>query len=302
MSLLNYDIALLTDHRYVGSARPGDWYHENILHDDRLLQDALRKQGLSSVRVDWADSNVDWLSFRALVFRTTWDYFERIDEFIPWLERVRKQSRLINPPEAITWNMHKRYMPELKRKGIPIVPTQMIPKGSAPVLNELLETAGWDEAVIKPAVSGAARLTYRLNHSNGAELTEKLGPHIENEDFLIQPFMPDIVATGEDTVMVFNGEVTHAVRKVAKEGDYRVQDDHGGTVHSHSPDKEQVELARKAVEASGFDLAYGRVDMVAGPDGSPLLMELEIIEPELWLRFHPPSAEAFADGIKKMVD
>ncbi|TVQ65146.1 MAG: hypothetical protein EA360_10565 [Balneolaceae bacterium] len=291
-------VALLTDPRFTGEAAPGDWYHRQILDDDALLQKALTARELPSVRLSWDDPDADWSAFRALVFRTTWDYFERFAEFSAWFERVRTQTILINPPDALSWNMHKGYLQELQQKGVPVVPVRMIPAGSSRPLASLLSEAGWGEAVIKPAVSGGARLTYRIRPSNAAEVEQLLKPHLAREDFLLQPFMPDILTTGEDSLMVLNGEVTHAVRKVAKPGDYRVQDDHGGTVHPHTATPEQVQLALDTVQACGFSLAYARVDMVAGPGGAPLLMELEIIEPELWLRVHPPSADPFADAIQ----
>ena len=301
MTLILPSIALLTEPRFIGNAAPDDWYHRQILEDDQLLQDALAARGLPSVRLSWDDPTADWSAFSAAVFRTTWDYFDRFDQFSAWFERVRNQTTLINPPDALSWNMHKGYLEELSEKGVPVVPLRMIPAGSGHSLSGLLREMGWSEGVIKPAISGGARLTYRIRPENAAEVEERLRPHLAREDFLLQPFMPDILSTGEDSLMVLNGIVTHAVRKVAKPGDYRVQDDHGGSVHPHTATPDQTRLALHTLEACGFNLSYARVDMVAGPDGAPLLMELEIIEPELWLRLHPPSAEHFADAILERV-
>lgn len=294
-------IALLTDRRYVGPAAPGNWYHQNILRDDALLADALNRLGLHSVRLAWDDPTADWSSFQALVFRTTWDYYERFNEFSAWFERVRTATRLINNPAALSWNMHKQYLLELHQKGIAVVPTLMLDRGTEPDWHRLLEENNWSEAVVKPAVSGGARLTFRLSHDNAAEISRLVHPHLAREDFLLQPFMADIQRTGEDTLMVLGGTYTHAVRKVAQTGDFRVQDDFGGTVEALNPTDEQVRLALGAMQASGFDLVYGRVDMVADEQGKPLVMELEIIEPELWLRFHPPAAEPFAQAVAREV-
>jgi glutathione synthase/RimK-type ligase-like ATP-grasp enzyme len=296
------DIALLTDHRYAGEARPGDWYHAQMLEDDRLLAAELEKRGLRSVRLDWARPETDWSRYRALVLRTTWDYYDRFAEFSEWLNRVKYQTRIINPVEALEWNMHKSYLPELERRGIPVVPVRMIAKGSGESLAGLLDETGWEEAVIKPAVSGGARLTFRLNKRTAPALDLELKPHLEQEDFLLQPYMNDIAVTGEDTLMVFGDRYTHAVRKKAKKGDFRVQDDHGGTVQHLKPTPQQIMLALKAMKAAGFRLAYGRVDMVKDHEGRDRVMELEIVEPELWLRYHPESAAAFADEIMKMAD
>lgn len=298
----NAPIALLTDRRYAGPAVPGDWYHENILRDDALLRDALRMHGLDSVRLAWDDPSADWSSFQALVFRTTWDYYERFEEFMAWFDQVRTFVRLVNNPQALSWNMHKRYLLELQQKGVSVVPTLMLDRGTEPDWHGLLEENNWSQAVVKPAVSGGARLTYRLSHDNVDEISRLVGQHLTREDFLVQPFMADIQRTGEDTLMVLGGTYTHAVRKMAKKGDFRVQDDYGGTVASLEPTDEQRALALRAMQASGFDLVYGRVDVVADEQGEPLVMELEIIEPELWLRYHPPAAQPFAQAIAREVE
>ena len=298
----NNDIALLTSSAYkVTHAAEGDWYLANILKEDELLQQALEARGLTSLRVDWADPEVDWESFRCAVFRTTWDYFERFREFTRWLNRVETLTRLCNDISLIRWNMDKHYLLDLKDRGIPVVDSIMIEKGSDFRLAELLRQSGWSEGVIKPCVSGAARHTYRVNRDITSAIEAFIQPLLTEESFMLQPFLPDIMKTGEDTLMVIGGEVTHAVRKVAKEGDFRVQDDHGGTVHEYTPTAEQTELAVRAIEACNPTPVYGRVDMVRDRNGKWVVMELELIEPELWMRTHPPAAEAFADAIVKFM-
>jgi glutathione synthase/RimK-type ligase-like ATP-grasp enzyme len=293
------DIALLTDRRYTAeTAQPGDWYLGNILHDDALLQQALRDIGLTSVRVDWADPGVEWEAFRCAVFRTTWDYFERFDEFSNWLGRIESRTRLCNVPQIIWWNLDKHYLADLHAAGVPVVPFRFIEKGEEPDPGRLLSESGWDEAVIKPCVSGAARLTYRLNAGNAAEVAERIAPHLKNEAFMLQPFMGDVARTGEDSLMVIGGQYTHAVRKVPKKGDFRVQDDHGGTVHPCSPAPEQIRLAGQAMAACSPQPVYGRVDMVRDDRGQWRVIELELIEPELWLRRHPEAARVFAGAIR----
>lgn len=292
------DVALLTDRRYTASeAAVGDWYLRNILADDRLLQEALARRGLTSVRVDWADPAVDWSRFRCAVFRTTWDYFERFAEFSAWLERAGRLTRLCNRSSTVLWNVDKHYLADLAGRGVRVVPSRFLERGSACSIADVLAGAGWDEAVVKPCVSGAARHTYRVNRRTAAECRQVVSTLLAQEAMVVQPFQDDVVRTGEDTLMVFGGRYSHAVRKVAKSGDFRVQDDHGGTVHEYQPTDEQVELAERAVAACRPVPVYGRVDMVRDNDGRPAVMELELIEPELWLRVHPPAAERFAAGL-----
>jgi len=296
------DIALLTERRHEASvAAADDWYLGNILQDDRLLADALAEHGLSAVRVDWARPDVDWSKFRCAVFRTIWDYFVRFDEFTAWLDRAERETVLCNPSSIVRWNMDKHYMADLEAQGVPVVPCRFIERCSTVPLPDLLAASGWSEAVIKPCVSGAARHTYRVNRANATELDPLVQQLLEVESFILQPFVEGVVREGEDTLMVLNGIYTHAVRKVAKPGDFRVQVDHGGTVHDLVPAAEQIELAERAMAACSPRPAYGRVDMVRDNEGRLAVMELELIEPELWLRHHPPAAKEMAAAIARSV-
>ncbi|TVR59794.1 MAG: hypothetical protein EA422_14670 [Gemmatimonadales bacterium] len=296
-------MALLTDSRYVApSAPPGDEYFGNILADDALLQAALDRLGLSSQRVDWADPAVDWTRFGCAVFRTTWDYFDRIGQFRTWLDSVEGATRLLNPASLVRWNMDKHYLGELAGKGVPVVPSRFVEAGDDTPLARLLEETGWTEAVIKPCISGAARLTFRVNRATAEEVDEHLKAARTTEAFLLQPFQESVLHSGEVTLVVMDGQVTHGVRKRARPGDFRVQDDHGGTVHPHTPSPREVEVALGAFAACPSPPAYGRVDLVGDNQGGLAVMELEIIEPELWLRFHPPAATAFAEAIARQVE
>ncbi|MDG5766261.1 hypothetical protein QA596_02200 [Balneolales bacterium ANBcel1] len=292
------DIALLTDRRYTASqAAPDDWYLGNILHDDRLLQEALAGLGLSSVRLDWSDPAINWPDFRCAVFRTTWDYYERVPEFADWLNRTEPQTQLCNNAALIRWNLDKHYLADLEEQGIPIVPSLFLEPGTETDLHRLLSETGWKEAVLKPAISGGARHTWRVNQQNAGEIASLLKHLIPEESFLLQPFIQDVLHTGEITLMVIGGRYTHAVQKLPKPGDFRVQDDHGGTVHAFVPTRDQIALAEHAMAACPSPPAYGRVDLVRDRAGRWVVMELEIIEPELWLRYHPPAAVDLAHAI-----
>ncbi|MBM9538495.1 ATP-grasp domain-containing protein [Desulfobulbus alkaliphilus] len=292
------DVALLTERRYVTAPAPaGDWYLENILRDDQLLQTALYQLGLSSARVDWSDPDEDWSRFGCAVFRTTWDYFNRFQEFTAWLGRVQSLTRLRNEPALIRWNMDKHYLADLKALGIAVVPSLFVEQGSQVGLPELLDQAGWHDAVIKPCVSGGARHTYRVGRENAEQVDAVVQRLLTSESLILQPFQQAIVERGEDSLMLFNGRFSHAVRKVAKPGDFRVQDDHGGSVYASCPTPSQIELAEGAMAACDPMPVYGRVDMLQDQQGHWMVMEIEIIEPELWLRYHPPAATALAQAI-----
>jgi len=292
------DVALLTDSRYTAAtAAADDWYLANILADDSLLQDALARRCITSVRVDWANPDVDWEQYRCAVFRSTWDYHERPAEFSTWLQRVESTTILCNPAETIRWNMDKHYLRDLQERGMAVVPSRFVERGTKATLAELLAETRWSEAVVKPCVSGAARHTYRVTPATAGDLEHVIQQLLAVESLILQPFQQDIINVGEDTLMVFGGRYSHAVRKVAKVGDFRVQDDHGGTTHHYQPTNEQIEMAERVVAACRPTPAYARVDLIRSNEGQLAVMELELIEPELWLRFHPPAAETFADAI-----
>jgi glutathione synthase/RimK-type ligase-like ATP-grasp enzyme len=207
----------------------------------------------------------------------------------------------VNHPSAVRWNMDKHYLADLDAKGIPVVASRFVERGSAVKVSELLEESGWLDAILKPCVSGAARHTYRVNRSNAADLDPVVRRLLAAESLILQPFQEEVVRTGEHALMVIGGRYTHAVRKVPKSGDFRVQEDHGGTVHDYVPAVEEVELAERAAAVCSPTPAYGRVDIVRDNEGRLAVMELELIEPELWLRHHPPAAEAMAEEIAERV-
>jgi glutathione synthase/RimK-type ligase-like ATP-grasp enzyme len=197
--------------------------------------------------------------------------------------------------------MDKHYLADLEARGVTTVPSRFIERGSSANLLMLLKETGWNEAIIKPCISGAARHTYRFDPDKASSLEAIMEPLLLEESFLLQPFQESILRDGEDTLMFFGNRFTHAVRKVAKPGDFRVQDDHGGKVYHHVATDEQIEFAQRALAACEPAPAYGRVDLVRDNQGNFAVMELELIEPELWLRNHPPSAMAFAESIAKVI-
>lgn len=292
------DFALVTERRYVATtADSADWYLGNILSDDGYLAAALSQRGFSSRRVDWSDPAVDWAKFRCAVFRTTWDYFHRFNEFSRWLERVACETRLVNDLTLVRWNLDKHYLGDLERRGVNVVPTIFLEQGAVAPFVELLNRLGVAEAVVKPCVSGAARHTYRVRRENAVEIDRVMRPVWEAESLLIQPFQASVLERGESSLMVFEGRYSHAVLKRPKPGDFRVQDDHGGTVVDYEPTSAEVAAAEQAIAACESRPVYGRVDLVRDNSGRFAVSELELIEPELWLRRHPSSADLFAAAL-----
>ncbi|MEM7156687.1 MAG: hypothetical protein AAF799_27815 [Myxococcota bacterium] len=293
-------IALLTDPRFE-ELSPGHWYTDNILQEDGLVIDALTALGIGSRRVAWSREDVRWSDFPLAVFRTTWDYFERFEEFLAWLDRAAEQTTLFNPAPLVRWNVDKHYLQDLEQRGVHTVPSLFIEPGTPVDLAAMLEAHGLEGAVLKPAVSGAARHTHRVDASNAAQVQASVAELFDRQTMILQPFQRAIIEDGETTLVVIDGQFTHALRKVAKAGDFRVQDDYGGTVHPYTPTAEEIAFAEKAMAACDPAPLYGRVDMIRDNDGQLAVMELELVEPELWFRLCPAAAERLAAGIARHV-
>lgn len=291
-----FDVTLITDSRYVNPTQI-NWYIQNILDDDKLVTDALEKRGLTVTRTNWDNPTFNWTKTRYAIFRTTWDYFDRFIEFAPWLKKVSTQTQLINPIETIWWNIDKHYLLDLKDKGIPIPPTLFIEQGDSRSLTEIVKLSGWTTSILKPAVSGSARHTYKLDKSNIENHEEIFKQLIKEESMLLQEFQHQITTKGEVALMVFGGKFSHAVLKKAKQGDFRVQDDFGGSVHEYIPTKEEIKFAEDATSKVKSLPVYARVDSIWDNEDNLCVSELELIEPELWFRKHPTSAELFAEAL-----
>lgn len=298
------DVYLLTESRYV-SPKESDWYIDQILQEDGLVQSAIEAYGYQVHRVDWSDPSIDWSQGRIALFRTTWDYFDRFDEFKDWFKESRSQIRFINPAELIEWNLDKHYLLDLEAMGIPIVPSYFVEIGSKTNLVQLCKSLqdkhGWQEFILKPCVSGGARHTYRFKESECSELEGIFHELIKNEPMMLQAFHPSIMTDGELSHMVIDGKYTHSIRKVGAEGEFRVQDDWGGRVEDYSASEEEKQFAENVMAQCPEEALYGRVDVMFDDAGHPMVSELELIEPELWFRNKPESAQRLGDAIHRIL-
>lgn len=267
-----------------------------LFADDRLLLQALRRRGAAAEPVIWEDALYDWASTSLVVIRSTWDYAWRREAFLAWADAV-PAGRLWNPAAVVRANSHKRYLLALAAAGIPIIPTVLLEAGTGHALDEVLAERGWPEAVIKAAVGQSGRYALRVTPDTRAAGGERLRRLLAREDVLVQPFVPGIAEQGEWSLVFIDGRFTHAVRKRAAPGEFRVHDDYGGTVVRGEPEPALLRLAEDALATQPAPLLYARVDIVAGPDGAPAIMELELIEPELFFAHAPDSAGWLADAI-----
>ena len=289
------DAVILTEPRYINDAKEADIH--NVFIEDHLVVEALIKKGYNAIRLSWDDTSFDWNQTKSIVFRSIWDYTYRFREFFEWLEKVSALTQLINSKELIYWNIDKHYLLDLKEKSINIPETYIIEKGHLQTLSAILNKLKWDEVVLKPCVSAGARHTYRFKSLEASKYESIFQKLIAEEAFIIQPFQKQVLTKGEVSIMMFNGVYSHAILKLAKPGDFRVQDDFGGTIHHYEPSDKEIDFAKRCIEACPELPTYARVDYFWDNDNELALAELELIEPELWFRENKNAAELMADGI-----
>lgn len=268
--------------------------------DDHPLFEALdRCAGVVWDRPVWSDPRVDWAGYDGLLIRTTWDYTDRVGAFVAWAEGL--SVPLFNDAGVVRWNTRKTYLRALHQRGVPVAPTVWLPAGSAADLGALMEERGWQRAFFKPVVGATARATGRVLPGGLAAAQAQLDAWLEDEDMMVQPYLPAVEEEGELSVIVIDGEPTHAVRKVPVPGDYRVQDDFGAHDEPIALAEDLGALAALALaEARGLlgrELLYGRVDALRMPDGALVLNELELVEPSLFLRHGPGAAGRLVDRL-----
>lgn len=276
-----------------------DAAHPTLDDDGPALLEALANVGLVPTIASWTDRGVDWSSFDAVLLRTVWDYTSDLEGFLRWTRRIR---RLINPGELVAWNAEKTYLRQLADCGIPTVETQWLSPGHA------LSRAPFDDFVVKPAVSAGARDTARFS---GSELEEARALveliHGRAQVAMLQPYLGGIDARGETALYYFGGHYSHAVRKPALLERGRVVDQYApGFVEARTPSVSELELGEQLFDdlrSLGFDLpTYARVDLVPGGDGEPRLMELELIEPRLFLATSEGSAARYAEAVREALE
>ncbi|MEM9557142.1 MAG: hypothetical protein AAGC60_22985 [Acidobacteriota bacterium] len=263
-----------------------------------------RARGVEVEAVPWR-ADVDWSRFDAVVIRSPWDYQEESARFLEVLARIDAVTRLENDLAIVRWNLDKGYLRDLEVRGVPIVPTLWVdrwPGGEADDTERAVR--GWferldaDEVVVKPRVSANADHTYRLDRLAAAKHQRDLARPFENRPFMVQPFIPSVVAHGELSLFYFDGGFSHAVLKTPATGDFRVQEEHGGRIRAVRPDAAARAVAARALEALDGSTLYARIDLVQ-PPGDPAawaVMELELIEPSLYFPYDEGSAERFAEA------
>ncbi len=283
---------------FVTSAQDPD-----MTSDDRAAAAELKKLGIETVPVIWDQTAPEGLDL--LVLRSTWDYYGKASEFKSWLLRCRIQGvRLLNPPELALWNLNKEYLLELGGQGVAIPKTLYLKAGQLADLAETLRANHLNEAVIKPAVSMLGFDTWRTSLEAAPKHQSEFAKLLGQKDVLVQEFLPGILSEGEISAIFFDGQFSHAVRKIPKRGEFRIHEEHGGSRISHPLAPSEIASIRsileKAQAKTGSPLLYARVDCVR--DGNRwVLMEIELLDPALFMGYSPGAHERFARAIARRV-
>src|SRR5258707_8363678 len=276
----------------------------DVTDDDRLLARELEAAGMRVEPAVWDSPALEWKRYAAVVVRSTWDYHLRHDVFMAWVGHLEHIGvPVLNPPRLMRWNADKHYLMDLAAHGVPVVPTRWVRQHDAASLAQIMEEAHWEHVVVKPAVSASAHRTWRASVSEAPLLEENFRALVATGSALVQPFVEAVTTDGEWSLLFYGGTYSHSVLKRPRHDDFRVQREHGGTSAPSEPSLDVVDDARLALRtaerARGVSL-YARVDGCV-LDGRFVVMELELIEPDRFLRSHPEAPGRLARSLLSML-
>ena len=267
--------------------------------DDRLLVPALAALGVTAVPAVWDSTGVCWDEFHGVLIRSCWDYHLRLPEFLGWIARRERAGSVVwNRADLLRWNCHKGYLRDLAARDVATVPTRWLARGEEIDLRALLADAAWQDAVVKPAVSASASGTWRTSIETATTDRARLDELLRAGDVMVQPLLREVGDAGEWSLLFLGGRFSHAVLKRPASGDYRVQWEFGGSAVSAAPPRRLLDDAERVIAAAPCDPVYARVDGVER-EGRLVLMELELIEPHLFLGWDAEAADRLARAIRE---
>jgi len=260
--------------------------------DQDLLLAALRECKVEACMHAWDDEGaLD--GFVLAVLRSCWNYHLAPQRFVAWLSAAEAATRLLNPPRVLRWNLHKRYLQQLAGSGLPIVPSAFVERGGEASFAAIVDGHGWTRAVVKPCISAASFRTRTFARDETEAAQAFLGELLAERDVMVQRYMPSVERAGEKALVWIDGEWTHGVHKSPR---FQGTDEQ---VSAAVP----IEAAERAfgdrvlAAAGGEDLLYARLDVIRADDGTPVISELELLEPSLFLQQHPPALRRFAAAV-----
>lgn len=277
-------------------------YTSNVEDEDQILLDFLKSKGLNLTMEVWNDQAVNWANYDLILVKSPWDYFDKIEEFYQWLNKLENLNLdVLNPAEIIKWNSDKHYLREIAEAGLKVTPTLYFEKNQKPDLNVCFEILKSEMLIVKPCISGGSKNTLKITRSNLAEVTSLLHGYLEEEAYMVQPFLSEIETQGEWSFLFFNGSFSHNLLKKAKPGDFRVQHYLGGSIHPESAPLHLLKSAQNYIDQFAKGCLYARVDGLE-INGEFVLMELELIEPFLFMFTNQDSYQNYYIALTEMID
>lgn len=264
--------------------------------DNALLIPALAKRGLRARPVVWNTPEIDWSQPQMTVIRATWDYHHQRSAFLAWAEHIASLQALWNPLDILRWNTHKFYLRGLEEQGIPIIPTLWLKQGARVELASLMREHSWDKGILKPAISASAHATLLVT-SEGLETGQAhLEQYLPGNDMLLQPFLSTVTSSRERSLIFIDGVFTHAIERApALNLDASAED------RLIAAQEDELSLSQRLLALLPARPLYARVDLIHDEAGTLRLMELELVEPGLWLELAPHAVDLFADAIARKV-
>lgn len=264
--------------------------------DNALLIPALAERGLRARPVVWNAPEMGWSQPQMTVIRATWDYHHQRADFLTWAEHVASLNALWNPLDILRWNTHKFYLRDLEEQGIPIVPTLWLEQGAQVNLASLMMQHNWSRVILKPAVSASAHATLLITSESVEAGQAHLEQYLPGNDMLLQPFLSTVTSSRERSLIFIDGVFTHAIERApALNLDASAED------RLITAQEDELSLSQRLLTLLPTQPLYARVDLIHDEAGMLRLMELELVEPGLWLALAPHAVEHFADAIARKV-
>jgi len=276
-------------------------YLSVVPNEDEMLLNLFTKHHHQVTLKVWDDPSVDWTSYDIIIIKSTWDYFiGKIEKFYQWLTFIKEKNiPCLNHPDLIKWNADKHYLLDIQSAGLNIVPSIIIEKNNLFYADDAFQKFKADELIVKPTISGGAMNTLRLNKNNAKDHEAQINDWLKEQAYLIQPLKKEVIKQGEWSFLFFNGQFSHHLLKVAKEGEFRIQHFFGGKIISPDFDRNIINIAQEYVNKFATNSLYARVDGVITENGFEL-MELELIEPYMFFFTNEQSLENYYNAFEQL--
>ncbi|MFB6345733.1 MAG: RimK family alpha-L-glutamate ligase [bacterium] len=275
--------------------------HPELHPGFRQFADVLEERGLNPEPVQWT-SDTSWSDYDTVIITSTWDYVQNFDAYRSWIDTLEASSAQVwNPVDVLRWNMNKMYLKDLRESNQSIVPSVFLPAGTSVPVNRIVEEKNWSEIVIKPLVGAGASDLKKFDGESLDEAQEWLDRLADNHGAIVQEFQESIRENGEWSFVFFNREYQYAVKKEPAQDDYRVQIAHDGTREGEEAPPGLIRQAQSAVDSITKPFLYARVDALAN-NGQLQLIEVEMVEPDLYLEYSENGPEAFADALEDVTE